>query len=220
MHRASKFLAAVALGALGWSLSINAARAEEGYSPDAVIAAYLYRFTSYIDWPEQASAGQHFVIDVYGDPGVAQALRRLLAGHPIHNEDAEVREVRSARDLGKPRILYVGAGHADFLRTMPSDESRHVLLVTDESQGLDVGGAVNFVTVDKRIRFEVSLTAAERAGIKISSDLLSVAIRVHGGRRQTGGLCMPVALPQDSDPPCSIREARMLRYPSSGDGSA
>ncbi len=216
MRSASKLWAFVALAALGCSLPMTAAPAGEVYSQDAVIAAYLYRFTSYVDWPEQATAGHSFVIDVYGDPGVAKALREMLAGHPIHNESAEVREVRTARDLGDPRILYVGAGHADFLRMMPSDESRHVLVVTDESQGLDVGGAVNFVTVDKRIRFEVSLTAAERAGIRISSDLLSVAIRVHGGRRQSGGLCMPFPLPQDSDPPCSIREARISRRPVGG----
>jgi YfiR/HmsC-like len=209
VRRVSKLLATAALGAFVWTLSMTPARAEEGYSQDAVIAAYLYRFTSYIDWPQQATIGHPFLIDVYGDPGVAQALRRLLAGHPIHNESAVVNEVRTVRDLGDPQILYVGAGHAGFLRSVPSDESRHVLVVTDESHGLDVGSALNFVTVDKRVRFEVSLTAADRAGIKISSDLLSVAIRVHGGRRQSGGLCIPFPLPQDNDPPCVIREARV-----------
>lgn len=182
------------------------ARASEVYSRDEVIAAYLYRFTNYIDWPPQAHGG--FVIDVYGDPGVARALRQLLPGHPIHNEIAEVREVRSARDLGEPQMLYVGEAHADFLRTLAAEAGRHVLMVTNEAQGLDVGSALNFVTVDNRVRFEVSLTAADRAGIKISSELLSVAVRVHGGRRQSGDLCIRLGLPQDDDPPCSIREAR------------
>jgi hypothetical protein len=51
-------------------------------------------------------------------------------------------------------------------------------LVTDEEQDLDAGGVVNFVLVDQRVRFEVSLPAAERSGVTISSELLSVAYRV------------------------------------------
>ena len=201
-----RLLAAAGFGMLlAVSLTVPA-RADEGYSRDEVIAAYLYRFTNYIDWPPQAHGG--FVIDVYGDPGVARALRRLLPGHPIHDEIAEVREIGSARDLGEPQMLYVGEGHADFLRTVAADAGRHVLIVTDEAQGLDVGSALNFVTVGNRVRFEVSLTAADRAGIKISSELLSVAVRVHGGRRQSGDPCIRLGLPQDNDPPCSIREAR------------
>jgi hypothetical protein len=201
-----RLMATAGLGMLLGGSFMDLARADEAYSRDEVIAAYLYRFTNYIDWPQQARGG--FVIDVYGDPGVARALRRLLPGHPIHNEIAEVREIRSVRDLGDPQMMYVGEAHADFLRAVASDAGRHMLVVTNEAQGLDVGSALNFVTVDKRVRFEVSLTAADRAGIKISSELLSVAIRVHGGRRQSGHLCIRLGVPQDDDPPCSIRDAR------------
>jgi uncharacterized protein DUF4154 len=204
--RAMRLVATTGLGMLLGGSFMVPARADESYSRDEVIAAYLYRFTNYIDWPQRARGG--FVIDVYGDPGVARALRRLLPEHPIHNEIAEVREVRSPRDLGDPQILYAGEAHADFLRAVAADAGRHVLMVTNEAQGLDVGSALNFVTVDKRVRFEVSLTAADRAGIKISSELLSVALRVHGGRRQSGHLCIRFGLPQDDDSPCSIREAR------------
>jgi len=52
--------------------------------------------------------------------------------------------------------------------------------VTDEDHGLDEGSTVNFMLVDHRLRFEISLTAATRSGLKISSELLSVAARVEG----------------------------------------
>jgi hypothetical protein len=44
------------------------------------------------------------------------------------------------------------------------------------------------VTLDGRVRFEISLAAAEQAGLKLSSRLLSVAVRVYRGQ-----------LPGDSD---------------------
>jgi len=37
------------------------------------------------------------------------------------------------------------------------------------------GGVINFVTVEKKIRFEINLDAAERADLKISSKLLRLA---------------------------------------------
>lgn len=60
-----------------------------------------------------------------------------------------------------------------------------MLVVTDEEGGIDAGSTINFLTLDRRVRFEVSLTAASRARLKISSQLLTVAVRVFGGTRQS-----------------------------------
>lgn len=182
---------------------------QESHSADAVKAAYLYRFAGYISWPEESVVGHPFVIDVVGDPGVARELRHLLPGHQINKEVVEVRDVSNVQELTGAQMLYVGAGHADFLRAIAAGRigTRPMLIVSEDERGLDLGSAVNFVTVDKRMRFEVSLTAAERAGLKISADLLSVAVRVHGGRRQSGEMCVPFSLPEEGDGPCGIRQA-------------
>jgi hypothetical protein len=176
---------------LCWAVS-PPVRAQSAHSEDSVKAAYIYRFTGYVDWPEDAGAGHPFVIDVYEDPGLAAALKRLLPGHPINKQPAEVREVSRIQDLGNAQILYIGPGHADFLRAVAAHQSRSMLIVSDDQQGLALGSVFNFVTVDNRVRFEVSLTAADRVGVKISSELLSVAVRVHGGRRQSDYLSIPL----------------------------
>ena len=75
--RAMRLWATAVLGMLLGSSSMGRAQAEEVYSRDEVIAAYLYRFTNYIDWPQRARDG--FVIDVYGDPGVARGLASAVA---------------------------------------------------------------------------------------------------------------------------------------------
>jgi hypothetical protein len=158
--------------------------AADSYSEDAVKAAYLYRFAGYVNWPEEAPADATFTIDVLGSPGVAKELRRLLVGHSINGHPTEVREISGARDLGQANMLYASQGHAELLRNLtPAPSSRAMLLVTDEVDGLKFGGALNFLIIDHNVRFEVSLTAAERWGLKISSDLLGVAIRVQGSRR-------------------------------------
>jgi YfiR/HmsC-like len=178
---------AALLGFLGTLAGAGSpAAAAESYSADAVKAAYLYRFAGYVDWPASALADTPFTIVVVGAPGVAGELQRLLPAHPINNGVAQVRQISRAQELGSAQILYVGKGHADFLRTLnASGDRRSILVVTDEEGGLDSGSVLNFLTIDRRVRFEISVTAAERSQLKISSDLLSVAVRIHGDRRQT-----------------------------------
>jgi hypothetical protein len=199
------------------ALAPRAHAADEQFSEDAVKAAYLYRFAGYVEWPEESIAGNRFIIATFEAPEIARQLRRLLPGHPIHGRIAQVREVTRAQDVGDAQVLYVGSGHSGFLGALAAAGNRAALLVTADERGLDMGSVLNFVTVDKRVRFEISLTAAERAGLKISSELLSVAIRVHGGRRQSDFLCLPFPPGDEADSPCAPRQARQLQ-PGAGEG--
>lgn len=171
------------------------ARAAEQYSEDAVKAAFLYRFAGYVDWPEEDPANTPFTIAVLGDDGVVNELQRLLPGKRIKNRPAQVRRIKRFSELAGAQILYVGAARAAAVRNIASATAGHpVLIVTDEERGLEEGSIVNFLLVDQRVRFEISLEAAERAGLKISSELLSVAARVQGARLRSE-IFWPVGLP-------------------------
>jgi hypothetical protein len=62
-----------------------------------------------------------------------------------------------------------------FKAVLDSLAGRSVLTV-GESKGFAArGGIVNFVLEDGRVRFEINHTAAIRANLKISSELLQVA---------------------------------------------
>jgi len=210
-HVARSVSAAALLGLLALSSFLGSAMAAEPYSEDAVKAAYLYRFAGYVEWPERDAAQTPFTIDVLGAPGIASELRRLLPGHPINHQVAQVREITGNRDLGNAQIVYVAAGHAELLRALtPRQGTPSMLLVTDEEGGLSTGSILNFLTIDRNIRFEVSLTAAQRWGLKISSELLGVAIRVQGRAGQSFlGCDQPNGL-DVIQRPCSPRSAHLI----------
>lgn len=172
------------------NMPLTSVEATETYSPDALKAAYLYRFAGYVSWPEAAPSDAPFTIAVLGSPGVAAELERLLPRHPINGQIAQVREITTVKESANAKILYVGAGRAEALHALVPEGGREAtLLVTDEEGGLNNGAAINFLTVDRNVRFEVSLTAADRWGLRISAELLGVALRVQGGRRQTNDAC-------------------------------
>ena len=163
------------------------ARSAPAYSEEAVKAAYLYRFTQYIEWPESTPAGMPFTIAVMDAPGVAAELRRLLPNHTIKNAVAQVREISRVQDLGAAQVLYIGTSKIDRVRdAIAVIAARPVLAVTDAERGLATGSVLNFVLLEHRVRFEVSLTAAERSRLRISAELLGVATRVQSSDHQTG----------------------------------
>ncbi len=186
--------------------------AAQVYSPDAVKAAFVFRFASYVEWPEDAPRDAPFVIAVAGASDVADQLAKLLPGLTVHGRRAELRRVTRVAELDGAHILYIGQEVVG--RTRPLREaakSRPILLVTDQdADGLDGGGVINFIQVSRNVRFEISLVAAERSRLKINSALLSVAANVIR-RPQAGAYCDPYKI-HHRPHACAIRVA--LQVPS------
>jgi hypothetical protein len=150
------------------------------FSADAVEAAYLYRFAAYVQWPEPSAGDVPFGIGVVDAEGVAEELEKLLPGLTVQHRPARVVRVAAASDLAAVQILYVGAAgrHRSLI---DAAAHRPILLVLDQDDGLALGAVINFLHVGHNLRFEVSLPAATRSGLKIDSDLLSVAEHVERG---------------------------------------
>lgn len=95
------------------------------------------------------------------------------------------------RGCGKGGVLAAPDVARELRRWLPGHplnggiaQVREITRVPDEAGGLPSGSVLNFLNVDHHVRFEISLTAAEREHLKISSELLPIAIRVQGGRRR------------------------------------
>jgi hypothetical protein len=142
-------------------------------------AQVLHRFASYVEWPPEALGEGPFVIGVFGADAVAAHLRELLPNLEVQARRAEVRRVMRASDLDGVQILYIGPGMSTGSREVRAAAiERPILLVTDGDDDFAGGGVINFLESDNRVRFEVSLTAADRARLRIDSALLPVAARV------------------------------------------
>jgi hypothetical protein len=140
-----------------------------------VKAAFLFQFLSYVDWPEPSfkDGGSPFVIAVLDADDVHADLQQLVQGRTAQGRPVEVRQVYGAGSLKGVHLLFVGRGDAAVL---PELAGKKGLLVVSEAEGaLDRGAMVNFMRVGDHVRFQVCPDAAERAGLKISSRMLSVA---------------------------------------------
>lgn len=150
-----------------------------------VKAAYIYRFAEHIEWPPAAFAdpAAPLVIGVVDAEQVAAELNQLRLTRQIKGRAVTVRTLRAGDAAVGVQVLYVGAQDgARLKRTLDAAPAQGVLVITDGDGTLAAGGAISFVPVDNRIRFDVSLTHAERSGLKIGVRLLAVAHKIEGGR--------------------------------------
>jgi hypothetical protein len=154
------------------------------YSIEAVKAAYLFRFASYVEWPERPG-DEPFVFGVHGARDVAVHLERMTTGMRVKGRAAQVRQVRDPADLDGVQVLYVGTNWFRSSRHLRGASIRKpILLVTDHDDGFAGGAVINFIETERNLRFEISLLAAERGGLRIDSALLSVAARVETRKKK------------------------------------
>lgn len=168
--------------------STHAGAAQSGaVSADSVKAAFLYNFGSYVEWPPDVLAAGDLVIGVVGADSIARELRRLLPGRTIENREVHARVLRPKDSLDGVHILYIGrVTEADTAALIERAAQRSVLVITDTPDRMQPGSMINFVIENRRVRFEIAPDAAERARLKLSSRLLSVALRVRSSGLTSG----------------------------------
>jgi len=182
----SAFLAGLCLAGAGLGAAPDAAAAGAPMvaSEEKVEAAYLHKFLNYAEWPPAAfpQADSPYVIGVAGDDTVADELARIAAGRSVNNRGVVVKRLLPGDPINELHLLFVGRGErgrlAQWLRPA---KGRAILTVTAFDGALEQGSIINFRTVDDRVRFEVSVDAAEQSGIHLNSRLFSVATNVVKG---------------------------------------
>jgi len=148
-----------------------------------VKAAFLYKFLGYAEFPPGAflDGASPVTIGVVGADDLAADLARAVAGRTVNNRPVQVRILRE-NDVQVPlHLLFVGGMDPLRVGRTVRQASAAMLVVTECEDGLRQGSVINFRVIDERVRFDVSLDAAERNGIKLSSRLLTVANRVQKG---------------------------------------
>ena len=149
------------------------------YSVESVKAAFLYRFLEYVDWPVDANNEGPLTIAVLGDESLTTELHRNVRGRTAHGREIRARAVQTVQEGLDAHVLFVSASARKKLAAVGGAHDRDpVLIVTEGDGALEAGAVINFVVVDGNVRFEVSLPAAEQRGLKLSSRLLNVALRV------------------------------------------
>ena len=141
-----------------------------------VRAAFLLNFTRFVQWPapsEAANGAAPFDICILGEDPFGAALNQIVAGENVGGRPIRIRRVR-ADAIGACSILYVAKDEKN-VPGIVAGAGPGVLTVGEGDAFLDQGGIIAFVVENRRVRFNIDPAAARKAGLQLSSRLLSVA---------------------------------------------
>jgi hypothetical protein len=146
-------------------------------------AAVVSKFPEFVEWPPAALDSRTTIDLCVARPNpFGVALAQLVSGESLRGRTVVTREVASGNDLRTCHLLFVPRGSdIDTHVLIAGAAKHHVLTVGESPRFLEDGGIINLHLVDGRIRFEVDMNAANRAGVRLSSQLLRLATLVRGG---------------------------------------
>lgn len=150
-------------------------------------AAYIYKFTKFISWPEDAftTSDSNFTICIANnrENGITAILKNGLFGrfhkkHPlkiikITNEDT------SDNTLEQCHILYITES-APATLIQQNTRKQPNLLTINANQNIQVNSIISFFDFNNRIIFSINSTQLNKSNINISATLLTLARNIKG----------------------------------------
>lgn len=167
-------LLCVLLGCRAGPVAAQADRA----SAEAVKTGFVYNFAKFTEWP--ADADETAALRICTPD--AQPLDGRLAqlhGRGLQNRTISVHTGVRPAQWKDCHVLFVSAGDAAQLDVLLRGLAHAPVLTVGDLPGFaQAGGMIGLREEDKRIRFEINLAAAQRAGLRLSSQMLKLASRV------------------------------------------
>jgi hypothetical protein len=142
-------------------------------------SVFMYSFTRYVQWPDDYSQGD-FEIMVLGDSPILVDLKKLADTKKVGDRVIKIIRINSSSEIKKCNILFVPVDRSTQLSEVLAKVGVNSTLVVTEQPGLALkGSAINFVTKDGRLGFEMNQGVMNKQKLKASSELTRLAIVIN-----------------------------------------
>jgi hypothetical protein len=183
------------------SVAANAGEDSTSSQEYQIKAAFLYNFLKFVDWPQEKTSdtNESIVIGIIGSAPLEDAFKPIegKTHEDVHGKTVVVKYFKSFEELKKSgenskdnpqkelealrkcHLLFICSSEQKSLsQILDAVKDSYVLTVGEEADFLPSGGIINFVVEDEKMRFEINVAAADKAQLKIRSQLLRLAKKV------------------------------------------
>jgi len=163
--------------------------AQTPMSESEVKAMFVYNFLKFVEWPSDTSlrAGDPFVVLIIGEGATADATERFLESKTIGERPLVVRRIRWDQSLAGGRAAFIVERDAKKLhRILDGAATAGVLTIGEGDSFTTRGGVIGLLVEDRKVRFDVDTSAAQKAGLRVSSKLLALTRVVHSSSDRSG----------------------------------
>ncbi len=141
-------------------------------------AAFLYNFMKLSEWPPESIPAE-FILCVSESADYGSKLDSI-AGKEVQNKPVKIKHLLPGEDASMCQLLFLPNEEKPLRRQewLKLIDNKPILSVSDVSEFLDEGGMIVLVADNNHLKFEVNLAKVEKAGIKMSSQILQIARQV------------------------------------------
>ena len=148
---------------------------EEEYS---LKAAFLYRFTDYVDWG--INNDQNFTIAVLGESEITTPLNEIARNKKVKDKSMYIKEYKDINEAGSCQVVFVSKNYTGNIESVISKVGdKPVLIITEQPGACEKGADINFFVLENKLKFEINQKAVAKAGLRISSQLLQHATLIN-----------------------------------------
>jgi TonB family protein len=179
MNRARSSLGLSLAWALGLMVLVPAICWPQSQDERAVRAAYVFNLAKFVEWPAETN---ELRVGFYGSSETGEFLRKMLDGRSSESRQIHMILFPSDDELQKCSIVYIADSQKKKVRaTLDKLGYRNIVTVGETDWFAQDGGMVGLVKVGEQIQMQVNLEATQRAGVKMGSHLLNLAVLVRSG---------------------------------------
>ncbi|MBL7857923.1 MAG: YfiR family protein [Cyclobacteriaceae bacterium] len=143
-----------------------------------VYSMMVFNFVRYVQWPDHDGAGD-FVIGVIGNGDVYNTLNTWYGGKPRGSKTYVIKKLNSAAEIENCQVVFIDKSKSgEFDAVNNRVKGKGTLVITDKSGLGEKGSAINFKTVDNKLKFELNQKVIEASNLKVSGALSSMAILI------------------------------------------
>jgi len=154
------------------------------YTPYQHKALYLFNFAKYTEWPKEAFADDSapFVLGILGKDPFERDID-IIKGKTIKGRKLVPRYFRSVQEVTKCHLLFICSSEANKLpQILQAVEHSSILTIAEAEGFIEQRGMINLVAEQKTagsqvVSFEINQAAAEKANLKLDTQLLKMARR-------------------------------------------
>jgi len=172
--------------AFGLPISVVRTQTSAAMDEYEVKAAFLYNFAKFVEWPAGApqNSSDPFIVGVLGADPFCGVLDRVIGSKTVMGRNIVVRRFKGYQDLTYCHLLFVSNSEkADLSRVLQGIRDVSTLTVGEMEGFVDCGGMIQFIVINKRIRFSINAAATDGAGLTLSSKLLNLGVDI---RKKSG----------------------------------
>jgi hypothetical protein len=131
-------------------------------------AAYIYRFISYIKWENPLKI---IPVSIHSDSDIHETLSKMSIKKDKY-------DITRSEVIVPNSVVYLGCNLPLSKQNLKQYQDNSILTISSCENHVESGVIINFIEVEGKLKFKINNTSAATSKIKISSQLLKLALAV------------------------------------------